>query len=200
MLRQIGSMHPDPVNPDLTWLRSAYEQIKCQSCNFVNRSYFPNPLDVVLSRDPAHRVSSHIFRTGIKIYHRKLIDAIRPYLTGFALGTCRLPGGEILHDYLTCYARTFFVPRGDRGANYYICNACGTISLNTGGQEYQFVLKKDLTDAMVYQNASTWLYLREELASSIDWSQWPDACIEDVKVIDKPYDPHRLPGDPDWQA
>ena len=106
--------------------------------------------------------------------------------------------GVVLNDYLTCYTKAFFVPRGNSKANYYVCNTCGAMSLNTGGQRHQYVLRKDLTDASVYQSASTWLYLREELVEQIDWSPWPDANLDEVRVIEKPYDSHTLAGDPDW--
>lgn len=204
MLSIINSRHPDPVLPDLDWLRSTFiPTMKCPECNRVDRSHFPSPLNVCLERDPGvdgSRLTGHISRTSITIYHLALIEQLRPYLSDYVLGTCRLQSGKVIDQYVTCYKKDFTIFRGNKIANYYTCKSCPLISLNTAGQRRQYVLRKDLTDARVYQNASTWLYLDKELAAGIDWSAWPDAELYDVEVIDKPFDKYRLPGDPDWSV
>ena len=196
----VGTNHHESVGADVQWWKNVYPQYHCPSCRGLDLTLFPRPIDAYLKTDPGHRVTGLVSFTRIAIFHRDFVMQIAKHLDGFALGKVYGPEQTINPLYQTCYTDSIIVLRGDRNAKYYVCKECGWVKLNMGGQRHRYILKKHLPRSFVFQVDTMDLLLAEDLADLIDWSPWPDVRLDKVKVIDRPFDKHRLPGDPDWDA
>lgn len=183
---RVGSTHPDPVLPQLDWLRRAYGTLLCPKCKCICRYRAPEPFNVCLTRHPGNRVESIMFRAGIGLYHTELFQAIHARLTQCVVGAFQMPDGSTIADYVTFYGSNYLVARRERNERLYRCTVCGSLNLDTQGPQPQCILRADLSTNGVYQCAGGALYISGVVAREIDWSRWPDARLDPVVILDGP--------------
>jgi len=193
----VECMKPELVFPDEEWLQQGAGI--CPRCNYIDRSRYPRPVDVVLADRPEGQTAALIETSGITIWRRDFVKIIEKHLDGFVLGKCLLADDTVLDDYVTCYGAKYIVVRGNRQSRYRICSACGTVASEVRpGPEY--VLARDLTDAKVYQNAQCRFFLAEEVAWAYDFDNWGNdtafVALKPISVRETPADGQHLPGDP----
>lgn len=194
----VVSSHSDPTLPDKEWYSKSEGTLFCQRCRQINRSRYPAPIDVNLRYLPKGIAEGLVSRVGLSVFRRNLIKELEPHLHGYVLGKCYLRG-KIVEDYVTLYHRHYIVLRGGKKSKYYTCQECGSVSsLTDPGIAY--VLRKDLTDQLVYQEVNCMLYLADELVAQIDWSQWPDVRLVYIDVRDEPIDGQLLRGDTELES
>ena len=198
MLYFINSTYPEATHPARDWPPAAYGSMLCKDCRIIDRSQYPMPVDAHVLSMPRGEIFGLVGWTGISVFHVGLIDQLRPYLAGCAFGKCLDAEGNLIEDYVTCYSQTYIVLRGGKKSKYWICQTCGSISSQLG-QDRPYLLRRQLTEAQVYQNAHCFMYVTEQLARQIDWSPWRRwVSLDPVQIRDVPIDGQRLPGDPDW--
>jgi len=194
-LFEINSNHPDPVHATISWRTNAEKNILCLACKKIRPSWYPRPIDVVLKDVSSHIIMGGVWWVGINIFHTKFIEIIKEYLTDNVLGKCHNTKGNIIDEYLTCYSNKIIVVRGDKKRKYRVCPECGSI-LSHAPRRKKYILNTYLSDARIYQDGISYMYIDEELAMNIDFSPWPDAELEPIEVRDEPLDGQHLPGDP----
>jgi len=197
ILLQLTSNHPNVAVSDREWHWAMRGQQVCAECKSIDRRRYPQPWHVVLAEHPGHCIEAPVSECGGSIFHVRFIEMIRHELAGYVFGTCEEAGAGRIDECVTCYHKDILVPRGNEKSEYSICGTCGSIHFHWWRSEKtQYVLRCYLSDAAVYQDASGWLYLREDLAMSLDLSEWPDAGWRPIEVRDTPLDGRRLPIDP----
>ena len=186
------------------WLRYERDNYKCKNvdCYRLDRSIFPNPIDIVIKKTPKQNLicSGVAFSLG-RIFHLDFIEQIKPYMEGFVFGACYLPDKTLVKDYVTCYSKDFIVVRGAYGSKYIQCQACGSV-VGHPAKEPKYVLNDCLRGRKVFQNAIQLLYIDEDLAMKLDFSPWVKTELEPIPICDKPVDRRRLLCDtetPDWE-
>lgn len=196
-LVEVTSNHPDPVLATVAWRKAVSGTIFCPQCCKINRACFPRPIDVVLQKRPDHRITGGVAFAGVRTFHRDFIEQIRGHLCGVVLGECFEPTGKIIEEYVTCYnnRNDWVLVRGNRKSEYRTCPTCDAIWPN-GWEGSQYVLRSYLTDARVYMNNFSSMFLDEDLAIELDFSPWPDAELEPIAIRDEPIDGQHLPCDP----
>lgn len=196
MLYRVVSRHPDPVHADKSWLERAKGTVLCPECSHIDRSGYPKPVDVYLRSLARGEVTSGSLPfAGVKVFRKDFIDHISQYLSEFIVGRCFWSDGTVIDDHVTCYSDSYLVVRGNTKSKYYVCSTCGII-LSQLGRSPTYVLRRHLGNPLVYQNGFGGFLLDEEFALGIDWSPWPDVCLDAVGIRDTPIDGQILPGDP----
>ena len=189
---------PELVYPDKNWLSQAKKDIICSRCKFINRKYYPQPFEVVLSNTPEENLLCTVLEdTGITIWRRDFLETISEYLTNFIMARCLLSEGSVLDDYASCYSSHYIVVRGNRQSRYHVCPDCGTITYRVRpGPEY--ILKRYLTGGKVYQDAWGNFFFTEDIAWRINLDKWDvneqNVYIEAISVRENPADGQILPG------
>jgi hypothetical protein len=186
------------------WRRFESENYYCrkETCCKLDRSRFPEPIDVVIKALPKGKyLREGVFNSRADVYHVDFINQIRPYMEGFVFGKCFLADGSLVKDYVTCYSKDFIVIRGALGSKYIECAECGNV-VDHPAKEPQYVLRRYLKGKKVYQSVTQCLFLDEELAMKLDFSPWVKTELEPIPICDKPVDRRRLLCDtetPDWE-
>jgi hypothetical protein len=195
-LIKITTKNPDPVFVTIEWRRGSIGTIFCEECKKINYDIFPRPIDIVLTEPLECMIANTPANAGaIDFFHKDFVAQIKHHLKDFVFGKCLLPNGTVIEDYVTLYCKHWIFQRGNKQSKYNICTKCGSISPN-GEYGRQYIIRSCLTDASVYRSSFGSLYLDEELALQIDFSQWPDAELITIDVLDKPMDGQWLPCDP----
>ena len=204
LIYEVTSNHDYWLHSTKEWMRYEKKNYVCKSkilCNKLDRTIFPNPIDVVIKKVPETKIiCSAVFGCVATIYHIDFINQIRSKMDGFVFGKCYLPDKTLVKDYVTCYSKDVIVIRGAYGREYFQCADCKSI---VSAKDPVYVLERYLTGASVYQDAIQGLYIDEDLAMELDFSSWPDAELEPVPIRDKPVDKLRLicdPKNPDWEV
>jgi len=186
MLYQIDyGVNPDvcnraPVMPDNSWLRTMLDDIICSKCLSIDRSQYPRPFNVVLTEMPSRRTCDVIAGTSITLFHKQFVSLFSSDMQEYVFGCCFSSDGSLLNDYVTCYSKHYIMLRGNQHAYYWKCGCCGKIhSEPKNGPRY--VLRHDLSNSMLYQDARCCIYLTESLAMNLYLEQW-----DDIKLIGVP--------------
>jgi len=124
--------------------------------------------------------------TGIAVFSVDLLAHLRPYLEGFVLGRCLRSDGSVIPSHATCYTRHTLLLHGDQDTKYWTCTTCGLAWSYTPFRAARYVLRGDLSGAVVYQDDACDLYIADTIARRIDWSRWPDLELEWVEIRDEP--------------
>jgi hypothetical protein len=198
VLIEISTNHPDPVHATPAWRHKAYGTVLCHECHRIDRKKFPLPCDVVLLNHPGNRIISGIWYTNIEIVSAKFIEQLSEYLTGFALGKCLTPKGDVIDEYVTCYGKDYLIVRGDKRNQYKICGTCNMIS-SGGWDGPRYILRSYLRNTYVYQSSCGSIFLDEKLAIKLDFSPWPDSELIPIAIRDEPLDGQVLPIDPCYE-
>ncbi len=191
-LVQISTNDDDLFHASKSWIAQAYGSCLCEECHGVDRTRFPEPIDVVLAEYSQSCIGASPWWTGIEVFDRAFLAQLGEHLSGFVVGRCLDDGGNIIEKYATCYTAHYIIERGNRNSRYWICGTCGSISPD-GWYGKQYTLAEYLDDRLVYQDASGTMYIDEELALELDFSPWPDADLTTIPVRDKPIDGKDLP-------
>lgn len=192
-LFELSTNHPDAALESREWLSTTWNEIRCQKCNGIGKSWHPRPIDVILAEHPGHKVCCFACNANFRIFHVDYIEQIRPYIFSYVIGNCLLPNGKIIKEYVTCYTDKRILIRGEKKTRYGKCQVCGGLSCIPIGAKY--TLRSYLTDAKIYQDYFSTHYIDEDLAMDIDFSPWPDAELEPIEIHDEPLDGHYLPCD-----
>ena len=183
---------------DRDWGSTVSGRLYCRSCGRVRRDLFPRPIDVkVRQLRPGTSIGSTSLLV-IGFMHRRLLRRIGEHMTGFAFGDVWDLTGEKLDNHRTLYSARPIIIRGSADSEIRQCVICGEIYCIQKGDRY--VLRHDLGDRHVFQDASSTAYVDEWLASRVDFSEFKDLQLYPIPVRDYPEDGWRLPGDPDWSA
>lgn len=179
--------------------KEQYSQIYCPECGGIRPEWKPRPINVVLKDIECPMITCIIRGADItKIFQKDLIETVRRHFACQIVGQCHVEV-DGAPDYVTCYStRTIFV-RGGKGEGYWICPVCGKHSRDRLKRPDN-VLRRDLDDSLVFQDAYQRMYFRQALVDEIEWSKFRDAELEKIRIVDRPLDGKRLPGDPDWDA
>lgn len=195
-LIEISTNHPDGVSATKEWCKENSGIIFCSLCHRIRSDWYPKPIDVVFNSDLGHRLNGFVAGICLEIFHVKFIHQIRKHLlTNFVLGKCFDQGGNVINDYITCYSTNPIFDRKSKAENYRSCKLCGQIWQDKGGG-YPYFLRGYLSEARVYMDTISTMYLDEDLAMEVDFSLWPDAELKPVRIEDEPPDGFHLPFDP----
>lgn len=205
-LYQIVEHREEFCHPERGWKAWATEHLLCPQCRGVPPKYYPRAIDIRLDPPPKRSVFEHIAMIGVKVFRLELIEILKQHLTDYAIGDCFDKHGERVHEYVTCYTKNRIITRGNRYSHYRVCDVCSLAWLKTDwqikkdGNMDEFILRKDLEFGHVLQHARMSLYVSSLVAESINWERFRDVELYPVRIIDRPFDDERLPGDPDWAA
>ncbi len=73
--------------------------------------------------------------------------------------------------------------------------------MNRVGWAEGAILRRYLSDALVYQSTSGGLYIESKLATQLKLrKKYPDLLLYPMKMLDDPLDGDTLPGDPGWDG
>lgn len=201
LIYEISSKFDDLPRSTREWRQCEKGKYSCKTCQKLNRNgIYPKPVDVAIDEKPASEpIVIGVFFSFGDLYHINFIDQIRSYMTQFVFGKCYLPDGSLVKNYVTCYSKNTIVIRGKKGARYYQCNECKSVTGPLNPPHY--TLHMYLDGSGVYQDAIQTLYLDEWLVDEIDFSPWPDMILEPIEVKDEFVDQRRLicdPQNPSW--
>lgn len=175
------------VQADRKWISERCGTLICPRCYHLLPHVFPTTLDVPLIQLPAGVSYSGVFRTGVAVIRHDLLRLLERYLVDCAFGTCTNPAGERINGYHVIYFKRRIEIRGDADTHYFRCH-CGSLGTAT---EMPYVLRCELNDYGVFQDAVSELYVRETIAREIPWRQFPDIRPQLIPIRDDP-----LPDDP----
>lgn len=192
---ELTSNHPDRVREDPEWSLE-FPPGFCPWCRNIDRSRYPAPVDVGILEIPERITCGIVYPFGAYVFCASLVERLHEDLvaSGFVFGKCLDSDGDVIEDYVTCYPKDYIVLRGNAATKYYICEECGAVDSTVHG--FPYVLRRQLTDATIYQRTSGRVYVADEIAMDVDWGQWPDLELRLTRILDKPIDGQRLPGDP----
>jgi hypothetical protein len=186
----------------LDWISENVGKVFCAHCRAVHRRLYPAAIDVVFRQTPTPGWTTGLgFRVGVPIYRVEFLEALGHHAQGFAIGRCLLPHGKVLTEYATAYAKDYVLMRGDERTTTKVCPLCGSVWTDlvvVYPKRPAYLLRRQLSDALVYQGRSGAFFLAEAVVSEIDWTHFPDMRVQRIDVLDRPLDGRRLPGDPDW--
>ena len=192
----LGSTNPDPTHATNQWRAQASGSIVCPQCCKLLPSWHPKPIDIQLSEYTPGTVSGGVAFTSVRIFHRELIRQIFDYLTNeFVLGKCFDENNNHVEEYVTCYTRSPIVMRGNERSEYRTCSICKAIWPN-GWEGKQYTLRSYLSNARIYQNYSSAMFIDEALCEQLDLSLWNDVDLKTIAIRDEPLDGQHLPCDP----
>ena len=195
----LGSTDPDPTHATNQWRAQASGLIVCPQCCKLFPSWFPKPIDIQLMAYTPHSVFGGAAFTSVCVFHREFIRQIFDYLTDdFVLGRCFDENNNLIEEYVTCYTRKPILIRGNEKSEYRTCSACKAIWPN-GWEGKQYTLRSYLSDARIYQNYSSTMFIDEELSEQLDFSLWDDVDLAPIDIRDEPLDGQHLPCDPPLQ-
>jgi hypothetical protein len=204
MFSRLASKNKEHFHAEPAWVEDAAGRIFCPDCRTIYRSRHPEPIDVTLMEWPeAPAVCGRPARAGVPIFGSDFVAQIGECLPDAAIGRCLTADGQVFQEYVTMYLPRCVLMRGDTKTKYKVCKGCGAIWTDLvmvfpGRPAY--LLRHQLTDALIYQGGYGSLFIARELANRLDWSPFPDVRLEPVEVRDTPLDGRRLPGDPDWSS
>jgi uncharacterized protein CbrC (UPF0167 family) len=182
-----------------SWRGSVSGRTFCHSCARVRRDLYPRPIDIKLQQTMAPgRSIGHSSLAVIGFVHTRLLARLERHLTDFALGDVYDESGAKLQNHRTFYSASSIAVRGSAGSDIRQCLICGEILCIERGEPY--VLRHQLRDRHVFQDAISTTYVDEWLAGQIDWKEFKDIKLVPIPIRDHPEDGWRLPGDPDWSA
>ena len=184
------------VKADADWARGVLGTLLCRACVRVRRGLHPRPIDVKLRHIGARRSVAFVSQITIGVIHKRLLDRLGEYLTGFALGGVYNADGAKMDGFSTFYSGHAIIVRGSADSEVKQCPICGAIFYPRKGDPY--VLSHQLGDEHVYQDEICCTYVDEWLAARVDWSKFRDIQLVPYPIRDHPEDGLRLPGDPDW--
>jgi hypothetical protein len=172
-----------------SWIREQRGKVLCDYCAKRRPQVYPAPIDIPIRQLPKGTTYDGVHYGGVGIIHVRLLEFLQPHLRGHVLGQCLWwKDHSIMPDYRSIYMPPGVIIRGDRRTDYYVCSWCGAIS--TVSFE-PYVLRNELEDAEVFQDAIDCLYLGEDLARKLPWSKFTDVKPFVIPVRDEP-----LPDDP----
>jgi hypothetical protein len=188
------STKSNPLHANVAWKDEAFNVYLCPYCRNVKRSFYPNPIDVVVEDRPSG-IYDPVSFTGLKLFHINFIMQIKDKLKDFVLGECYDTSGNRIPEYVTCYSDKYVIIRGTDKSRYKICPECGTVS-PMGWYAPPYIWRKYLSEEQVYQTSSCVMLLDEELALNLDFSPWKGLMEFDlIPVRDEPIDGQHLPID-----
>ena len=194
-LFRITSNHPDPTHATNQWRSQASGSVVCPQCCKLLPSWFPRPIDIQLSEFKENSITGGVAFAGVRTFHREFIRQVFDYLTDdFVLGRCFDEAGGLVEEYVTCYTRRPILIRGNKNSEYRTCPACKAIWPN-GWEGKQYILRSYLSDARIYQNYSSTMFIDEELSEQLDFSLWDDVDSAPIDIRDEPMDGQHLPCD-----
>jgi len=174
-----------PVNE---WAREQRGKTLCRECFHLKPEVYHTPLDVHVSQFPKGTSYDGVFRAGVAMIRRDLLEFLRPHMRDYVLGHCLWKDGSVLQEYASIHFTRRVQCRGDRDAVYFLCKECGFIGCIS---ENPYVLRYELADQDVFATKTDCLFLSESLASAFPWKQFRDLEPWTYPVRDEP-----LPDDP----
>lgn len=189
LVHLLGKVLDSSVYPVNSWARSQRGGILCAKCFKLKREIFPRAIDIPLCQLP--RGTSYDSTEGGGVIRNDVLEILRPHLPPHVLGRCFWKDGKLLGDYSSVYFRDFIVERAGentRNYNYYECPLCGLIYM---GSDDSYFLRRELPDAVVFQDQISCLYLADDLARTFPWSRFPDVRPVIYPVLEEP-----VPDDP----
>jgi len=194
-LFKISSNYSDSVSPDVKWKEEVRGVVTCCDCNGIRPDWFPRPVDVVLDADPGNVIERKLAFASISIFHRDFIEQLYHHLPStFILGKCFDANNRIIKEYCTAYCKNRIMIRGDQQSTYCVCPSCGAIWAH-GWKGPQYTLEAYLTEADIYQDYYSSIFIEENLAFELDFSPWPDAELIPITIRKEPIDGQHLPCD-----
>jgi len=187
----VGKKKDAYTHPVVQWAKEQRGRILCPNCGKLRQDLFPQPVDVPLIQLYKGTSYSIVFRGGVAVIHQRLLDFLRPHLPEHSLGRCFWRDGSLLPDYHSIYFRDYIFFRAGRESpryEYYECEICG---LSGASSDEPYVLRSELPDATVFQDAIHCLYLSASLARVFPWREFRDLEPFTFPVRDEP-----LPDDP----
>jgi len=160
------------VLADQSWARSALGSAFCPKCHRVLRSRFPDPVDVVLRYIPRRLSIGIVSDPYIGIMHERMKECLQEWLYGFTFGRCFQPGGTHRNEYCVFYCRESIVANGGPGSRDDVCLVCGSVWILWDGPGH--ILRSQLDERHLYQDALGKMYVSPIVYSRIDWTNFPD--------------------------
>jgi len=192
------------LDADLGWMAKVVGSVICTHCRDVKRESYPQGIDVVLRDSPrALPFYGVLFRVGLPLYRSTFVQQFPSEFRRFAIGRVLTVDGGVISEYVSAYSRTSVLLRGDDRVTTKVCPLCSSVwsdLVMVFPDRPAYLLRHQLTNAQLHQGRGSELYITEELAAQVEWSQFPDVQLLRVDVRNTPLDRKRLPGDPDWVA
>lgn len=187
-------LQPEPVFADADWLEHVLGSRLCPNCRCVNRSTYPEPLNVTLANPPEAQTAALVELTNVMIWRKDFIVEKLGLRRDFVFGECSLPDGTVIEDYVTCYRQNYIVARGGQNSKYRICSKCGVVisEVRTG---LEYILERYLSDSSVFQDALCRFFLAPEVAFPHNYKHWEDVTLKAINIREEPNDGLTLPGD-----
>lgn len=196
---EVLKMHDDSyVLPMREWVEGQCGTLLCSKCYKLDRSVFPEPVDVWVRQVPKETSYSHVFHGGIAIIHVRMLDFLRPLMPDCVVGRCYWKDGSPMLEYRTVYMPHWITVRGaDKRTEPYICPSCGIV---LGIPWDPYVLRSEMPEGEVFQDQVCCLYLSAQVAQSFPWAEFRDVRPHEIPIRnevqpDDPY-PFPLPGNP----
>lgn len=198
----IDSKSNDGPDADPDWSSWAEGNLFCAHCRTVKRSLYPTPIDVTLrEKPPSTWTIGNPFRVGIPIYRADFADILQLYWPGLVRGRCVSNDQRVFGEYVTLYADTYVLMRGDSETNTKICPLCNSVWSDlviVYKNRPAYLLRHQLTELRVYQSRCGAIFMMDDVFQTIDWSEFRDLRRQLIEIRDTPLDDRRLPGDPNW--
>ncbi len=166
---------------DPGWYEEFAPEGMCPGCDCIAPAYAPTPVNIVLNTVPTGISLSDGF---LKIFYWPFLQKMLPHMSNYVLGSVSINSGSGVvqcSEYRTCYPLpgTEIIYHGN-GMPDERCAACSRWL-------YQWVdgiviARESIPKQSVVQDIFWNLWLRPSLVREIDWTELPDAFLEEVRL------------------